>query len=83
MFMFIGIYFPCEKASRIKEVGGKVMTSIFNLFSLYYLTVLCFNAYKLDLKLDSEYITITLHFILATCIRLVFLMEYEKHRREL
>lgn len=72
MFAFIGINFPCEKVSRIKYVCGKMLATSFNIFSLYYLTVLCFNGYNLGLKFDCHFVTTTLQFILAMCIRLYF-----------
>lgn len=72
MFVFIGINFPCEKVSRIKYVCAKMLATSFNIFSLYYLTVLCFNGYNLGLKLDCQFVTTTLQFILAMCIRLYF-----------
>ena len=43
--MMIGIYFPCGKPSRTKEVCGKIVTTVFTLFSLYYLILLSYHAY--------------------------------------
>lgn len=78
MFVFIGINFPCEKVSRIKYVCAKMLATSFNIFSLYYLTVLCYNGYHLGFKIDCQFVTTTLQFILAMCIRLYFASNTKK-----